>query len=473
VSGWFVDDFLLKIQKAVEMTTFIPLHNLMSTGRDNAHSVCHSGHEFVDWQAYSNRVASLAHGLKLRTEMRWLLTSSDTLDFSVQLLALLHAGKQVIIPPNTQVGTLVQLAGEFDAIVSNEFSLPSTNQLELSPLDLQAASIDLYTSGSTGNPKRVRKTLAQFEAEIEVLEALWGNVLGDCVVMATVPHHHIYGLIFRILWPLSAGRLFDAVTCTHPDILHERVVMFNQNILVSSPAQLSRLPGLVALSTVMKGTGLIFSSGGPLSIGTASEFHRDIGFDPIEIFGSTETGGIAWRRQCVDAAWEPLSGVTISRDDNGAMLLSSPFLADTSALSMDDAVELLSDGKFNLLGRLDRVVKIEEKRLSLPEMESLLTTHAWVKTAAATSLTGRRQRVGVVVELSADGIQQLANYGRRHVSQQLKYHLSERFESVLLPKQWRFLEQMPVNAQGKLTYATITALFTSEETTKESRHVTS
>ena len=473
MSGWFEDVSWLKIQQVVEMTSFIPLRDLMSTGRDDAHSVCHNGQDIVCWQAYSNSVVSLAHGLKLRSEMRWLLTSSDALDFSVQLLALLHAGKQVIIPPNTQVGTLTQLAGEFDAIVSNEFALTGTTLPALPSLDPKVAAIALYTSGSTGKPKCVRKTLAQFEDEIAVLEALWGNALRDRAVVATVPHHHIYGLIFRILWPLSAGRLFDVVTCTHPDILQERIAEFHQNILVSSPAQLSRLPELAALPTVMAKTGLIFSSGGPLSIGTASEFHRDIGFDPIEIFGSTETGGIAWRRQCVDAAWEPLPGVAVGRDDNGAMLLSSPFLADTSALSMDDGVELLSGGKFNLLGRLDRVVKIEEKRLSLPEMESVLATHAWVKSAAATSLTGRRQRVGVAVELSTDGLRQLANHGRRHVSQQLKHHLSERFESVLLPKQWRFLEQMPINAQGKLTYATITALFTSEETTKESRHVAS
>jgi acyl-coenzyme A synthetase/AMP-(fatty) acid ligase len=455
------------------MTTLIPLQYLMSTGRDDAHLVCHNGQNLVDWQAYSNRVVSLAHGLKSRSEMRWLLTSSDALDFSVQLLALLHAGKQVVIPPNTQPGTLAQLAGEFDAIVSNEFALTGTTLPALPSLDPQVATIALYTSGSTGKPKRVRKTLAQFEAEIEVLEGQWGGSLGDRAIVATVPHHHIYGLIFRILWPLSAGRLFDTVTCTHPDILQERIAEFHQNILVSSPAQLSRLPELAALSTLMAKTGLIFSSGGPLSIGTASEFHRDIGFDPIEIFGSTETGGIAWRRQCVDAAWEPLPGVTVSRVDNGAMLLNSPFLADTSALSTDDGVELLPDGKFNLLGRLDRVVKIEEKRLSLPEMEALLNTHLWVKAAAATPLSGNRQRVGMVVELSVDGLRQLANHGRRHVSQQLKHHLSERFESVLLPKQWRFLEQMPINAQGKLTYATITALFTSKENTKESRHVAS
>jgi len=461
------------MQKVVEMTALIPLHHLMATGRDNAHLVCHNGQNLVDWQVYSNRVVSLAHGLKLRSEMRWLLISGDVLDFSVQLLALLHAGKQVVIPPNTQAGTLAQLAGEFDAIASSDFALPGTALPALSSLDPQVAAIDLYTSGSTGKPKRVRKTLAQFEAEIEVLEAQWGRSLGDRAVVATVPHHHIYGLIFRILWPLSAGRLFDVVTCVHPDLLQERMAEFRQNILVSSPAQLSRLPELTALSTLLRSTGLIFSSGGPLSIGTASEFHRCIGFDPIEVFGSTETGGIAWRRQCVDAAWEPFPGVAVSRDNNGAMLLTSPFLTDKSALSTDDGVELLPKGKFNLLGRLDRVVKIEEKRLSLPEMESLLNAHAWVKAAAATSLTGSRQRIGVVVELSTDGLRQLESHGRRHVSQQLKNHLSERFESVLLPKQWRFLEQMPINAQGKLTYATISALFTSEETTKESRHVAS
>ena len=455
------------------MMAFIPLHHLMSKGRDRANSVCHNGEDFVHWQAYSKKVASLAHGLKSRSETRWLLTSNNALDFSIQLLALLHAGKQVIIPPNTQAGTLMQLAEEFDAIVSNELASLDASPPALSLLDPQAATLDLYTSGSTGKPKRVRKTLAQFEAEIEVLEALWGNALADCAVVATVPHHHIYGLIFRIFWPLSTGRLFDVVTCAHPDMLQERLSKFKKSVLISSPAQLSRLPELAALSTLMISTDFIFSSGGPLSIDTASKFYREIGFDPIEIFGSTETGGIAWRRQCVNDAWEPLPGVVVRRGDDGGVLLTSPFLTDMSDLPMDDGVDMLSDGKFKLLGRLDRVVKIEEKRLSLPEMESLLTTHSWVKAAAATSLSGRRQRVGVVVELSADGLQQLAHFGRRHVSQQLKHHLSERFEPVLLPKQWRFLEQMPMNAQGKLTYATISALFVSEETFEETSHVAS
>jgi acyl-coenzyme A synthetase/AMP-(fatty) acid ligase len=451
------------------MTTFISLHKLMSTGRASEHSVCHNGEDIVSWQAFSNGVTSLAHVLKLRSETRWLLIAHDTLDFSIQLLALLYAGKQVIIPPNTQTGTLTQLAGEFDAVVSYEFASLDACPPILSAIDPHVATIDLYTSGSTGKPKHVRKTLAQFEAEIQVLEALWGGALADNAVVATVPHHHIYGLIFRVLWPLSAGRVFDTVTCAHPDLLKERIAKFNKSILVSSPAQLSRLPELTELPILMATTDLIFSSGGPLSTITSTEFYQKIGYDPIEVFGSTETGGIAWRRQYTNVAWQTLDGVVVSRNDDGAMVLISPFLANMSAQVLDDAIDMLPDGTFKLLGRLDRVVKIEEKRLSLPEMEALLDTHSLVAAAAATSLSGHRQSVGVVVELSVDGIQQLNQYGRRHVIQQLRQHLSKRFEAVLLPRYWRFVEQMPLNAQGKLTYAAISTLFSS----KDNHHVAS
>lgn len=449
------------------MTAFIPLHNLMAKGRASEHSVCHNGEDVVNWQAFYNEVVSLAHGLKLRSETRWLLGSHSTLDFSVQLLALLYAGKQVIIPPNMQKGTLTQLSEEFDAIVSNEASTLDHCLPALLSIDPNIATIDIYTSGSTGKPKRVRKTLAQFEAEIEVLESLWGSSLTEHAVAATVPHHHIYGLIFRILWPLSSGRIFDTVTCAHPDLLKERLAKFNKSILVSSPAHLSRLPELTTLSALMTSTDFIFSSGGSLSINTATEFYQQIGYDPIEIFGSTETGGIAWRRQYIYDAWRPLTGLAVSRNDDGALVLISPFLANMSAHIMDDAIDLLPDGTFKLLGRLDRVVKIEEKRLSLPEMESLMATHPWVTTAAATSLIGRRQTIGMVVQLSADGIKQLEQNDRRYISQQLRQYLSEWFETVLLPRYWRFVEEMPMNAQGKLANAAISALFSS----KENNHV--
>lgn len=430
----------------------------MSAGRNPAHPVCHTGDDVLTWQIFSNQVARLVNGLKDRAEQRWVLTSADTFDFTVQLVALLYAGKQVVIASNAQEGTLAQLAEEFDALMTNKIA-NDINVAVLEPIDPDQAVIDLYTSGSTGAPKRVRKTLTQFEAEIAVLEVMWGSSMAGSAIVATVPCHHVYGLIFRVLWPLSAGRIFDVITCSHPDILQTRLAKFAHHVLISSPSQLSRLPDLASLSQLFSTTNIIFSSGGPLSSQTAEAYNQALGVAPMEIFGSTETGGVAWRKQCHCRAWEPLPGVDVKQGESGALLLTSPFLGAQSTLTMDDAIECLPNGTFNLLGRLDRIVKIEEKRLSLPELELLLANHAWVVVAAAVPLQAAKQIVGVAVELSAEGQIQFDLYGRKHVVKQLKLHLSARFEAVLLPRRWRFLEKLPMNAQGKLTFAAITALF--------------
>jgi acyl-coenzyme A synthetase/AMP-(fatty) acid ligase len=126
---------------------------------------------------------------------------------------------------------------------------------------------------------------------------------------------------------------------------------------------------------------------------------------------------------------------------------------------MDDAVELLPDGRFLLRGRLDRTVKIEEKRLSLPEMEARLVTHPWVAAAAAVALSGRRQSIGAVAILNAQGRQQLSAIGRRETGLTLRRHLAAHFDAVLLPRRWCFPEQLPINERGKLTQASLSALF--------------
>ncbi|MGH6627212.1 MAG: AMP-binding protein [Burkholderiaceae bacterium] len=441
-----------------------PLHALFSCPRADGHPVCHDGKRFVTWREFSVQVVTQERYLKTRSESRWLLTSSDPQDFAVKLFALLHADKEVVIPPNTQPGTLAQLASTYDAVADMASPSSLTAPALLPPLDPDKSLIDLYTSGSTGEPKRIRKTLAQFGLEVEAQEALWGDDLGDAVVVATVPHHHIYGLLFRLFWPLAAGRRFDAVTCAHPDTLGERLARFGDTVLVSSPAQLSRLPELVPLDSLAPAPRIIFSSGGPLPATAAAEFDRQLGQAPVEVFGSTETGGIAWRRQTDDDVWTPLPGIAVDREADGALSLRSPFLlGDDNPWRMDDAVELLTGGRFRLRGRLDRVVKIEEKRLSLPEMEARLAAHPWVASAAAVALAGRRQSIGAAVVLTPEGRQQLAMQGPRDTAQRLRQHLAEHFEAVLLPRRWRFPNQQPINERGKLTHAALAALFTATD----------
>lgn len=440
------------------MNRSISLHALLAEGRAADYPVCHTGDGFVLWQEFSARVEAHAAGFRTRDEHRWLLAAGHPLSFVILLLALLHAGKEVVIPPNTQPGTLTQLANCVDAQADDTIR---GKPIPLGRLDPASAIIDLYTSGSTGAPKSIRKTLHQFEVEIDTLEDLWGRQLAHSRIAATAPHLHFYGLLFRLLWPLTAGRVFDARTCAHPDTLQERLALLKDCTLVSSPAQLGRLPELLPLVALQPPPRLVFSSGGPLSAISAREFHRQLGAAPTEVFGSTETGGIAWRRQEEDDLWTPLPGIRVLADRDGALLLHSRFLATNEPLPyrMDDAIELLADGRFRLCGRLDRTIKIEEKRLSLPALEARLAEHPWVAAAGAIGLVGRRQSIGAAVALNADGHAQLLKHGRRTITQELRRHLSAHFDAVLLPRHWRFPQHLPINERGKLTHAALEALF--------------
>lgn len=451
------------------MTSFPPhlmaLHALFEQGRPDGQPVCHDGLRLVCWREFADRVSNLTGVLKRRHERRWLLATDDPLVFIVTLFALLHAGKQAVIPPNTQSGTLAALANVFDARADALVACSSREQDHLTAIDPHAAIIDLYTSGSTGEHKRIRKTLAQFDAEVSVLESLWGEKAGTAAMVATAPHQHIYGLLFRLFWPLASGRLFDAVTCAHPDALEERLSFFGKAALISSPAQLTRLPELLSLAALNPKPVAIFSSGGALPASAASALTLGLGEAPIEIFGSTETGGVAWRQQSGTEGdlWMPFPCHTVTRSERGALTLRSPFLLEETPWEMDDGIELMPDGRFRLLGRLDRVVKIEEKRLSLPDMEARLSAHAWIDSAAVVPLTGRRQRIGAVLVLNAQGEERLKTEGRRAVAQALRKHLSGYFDTVLLPRHWRFEDQLPTNERGKVSRAALAALFAAAD----------
>lgn len=447
-----------------DQRTLLPLHRLLCTPASIA-TRFHGEDELRDGHAFARDVAQRAAWLSTRPERRWLLKEADLYAFGCGLFALLHAGKEAVVPPNLQPGSAdrLQALGAFDAVYDNA-AIDEHDAKALAPSTLQAFERDrpalyLYTSGSTGEPKRIAKTPAQLENEIAVLESLWGAQLADSCILATVPHYHMYGLPFRLLWPLAAGRDIDTTQCLEPDTLSAHMRKFPDYALIATPAQLSRLPELWTLSALRPAPKLIFSSGGPLPRDAALAFAAGLGAAPTEIYGSTETGAIAWRRQEEGAAWNPLPGLRVQRSVDGALLLQSPFLPDNDALRCEDGIELQEDGRFLLRGRLDRILKIEEKRVSLPEAEARLAEHPWVAECALIGLAGNRQYLAAAAVLNATGRAALEREGRKAVVNALRAHLRRDYEAVLLPRRWRFVERLPLNERGKLSAAALTRLF--------------
>ena len=400
---------------------------------------------------------------------RWALCFDDSLLFTQALLACALGGYQAILPGHQRLAGLQALQSQFDGLLTDgelpgealtaaQLRLPllvADDEREADGAALLPERLDLtlFSSGSTGEPKAIPKAWPQLEAELRVQMALWGERLADSRVLASVSHQHIYGLLFRILLPLALGRPFDRRSIDYPEQLALQTAPW---VLIASPAFLSRLDPAIPAA----GCRLIVSSGGPLQPGDAQQAKLLLGQLPVEIFGSSETGGIGWRqRHQVQTPWTTLPGVEVRVGPDQCLLLRSPFLPTAEWLACADRI-LMTGAGFELLGRQDRVVKLEEKRISLDEVEARLQGLAEVEAAAVLPLQqGQRQILGAVLVLSEAGTARWAELGPGRFLLALRQQLRPWLEPVALPRSVRRVEQMPVNAQGKRPWPQLKELF--------------
>lgn len=513
-----------------------PKHSVVALGkRDNAHGIPHASqqptqerveHETaLDWACFQRDVTALAKTLfRVDNEVaaaastahapRWLLFTENPYAFAVALTALAQTRRVAVLPPNAQSETLQELAAGCVGFLSDQTelsaALPTLDPLapgaaaaheQATPfaaraLDANEILLELCTSGSTGKRKRVPKRVRQIDAELAILEKVFGpRLAADTQIFATASHQHLYGLLFRVLWPLVAGRPFRLESFLYPEEILPRMLQTASCALVSTPAHLKRLKDVSDLAALRAHCRAIFSSGGPLAPETAAALTQALGTPPIEILGSTETGGVAWRAQSSASdslAWSTLPSVEILRATDARLRVRSPFVSEgldddapatgtdrepsahasldastqsdaklpRASLTMGDCVELLADGKFLLQGRADRIVKIGEKRLALPEMEAQLLQNPLLQEVSLVPLErSGTTRVGAVAVLSEAGLTFLAQHGRRALAQNLTRDLQNRFDRIVLPRAWRYVARLPEDAQGKVTQSLLRAQF--------------
>lgn len=410
------------------------------------------GNTTVTSQKFQADVTKLSAKLSASPYTRWALCYKNTYAFAVALFAVLYSNHHPILLPNHQPGTLQLFADAFDAILSDIPTLKTPKLPAAKPQDLphtlhENQTITFFTSGSTGQPKKVSRTLEQLTREIETLENVFGKHVQNSTVYSTVSHQHIYGLLFYILWPLCTSRIICCPTLPYPESV-EAVIHKKQSItLISSPSLLARMPHTKIQSKQLT----IFSSGNLLKKSDAIKIYQSLGVHPVEVFGSTETGGVAFRQQTDPTAntpWTLFPNIHIQTDPNTQCLqVQSPYFHNT--ITMGDQVNIHKDGTFQLLGRTDRIAKIEGKRISLPTLENALKKHPYVKDAYALAMESNRQYIALIIALTPEGKAILKTQGKPFINKTLKNMLSQHFERVLLPKRFRYVEKLPTNPQGK------------------------
>jgi acyl-coenzyme A synthetase/AMP-(fatty) acid ligase/3-hydroxymyristoyl/3-hydroxydecanoyl-(acyl carrier protein) dehydratase len=425
--------------------------------------------------AFVARVQAWGALLRGHPGTRFALYIEDSIEFAAALLGAWQAGKTVWLAADTLSATCANLRGHVHGFLG-EFP-PACEPLvpheeggnePLRALDPESDALVVFTSGSTGTAQAIPKKLRQLASEVATLETLFGARTRDADVIATVSHQHIYGLLFKVLWPLNTGRVIHAASIAYPEALASALAA-RRCLLVASPAHLKRLPAHVDWQGARDRLAAVFSSGGPLPADTAQACGAMLGSVPIEVFGSSETGGIAWRQRAAlpavgDDAWTPFPTVAW-RLAGGTLEVRSPHLPGDAWLALADRAQEAGGNRFRLLGRSDRIAKIEEKRISLDAMEAALLATGLAteaRVALCEPAAGQRQVLAAFVVPTAAGRALLDAEGKLALNGRLRAALAGVVDAVALPRRWRYLDALPVNAQGKTTLAALLALLTPD-----------
>ncbi|EOC1300674.1 AMP-dependent synthetase [Cronobacter dublinensis] len=398
---------------------------------------------------------------------RWALCFEDSYLFITALLAALHAGKVPVIPGHSRIAVLQEQQGLFDGVLSDHTmnwggptlvvacAQPGDAPCQTPPAIAPDSYVELFTSGSTGQPRRVRKPVACLDKEASLLASRFASRLKGCRVAASVVPQHLYGLSFRIMLPMALGLPLHTAMLYYAEQL-AALPPGHTYAFISSPAFLKRLDNQLAAPSL----ALIISAGGMLPWQDVQQTIAWTGITPDEIYGSTETGVLAWRyRDLDDKPWQPFPGVVLTPEQD-RWRARSAIIPEQEGLLLDDALRVLEDGRFQLAGRQGRVVKIEEKRISLSDIERRMLAIKGIRDVAALPVTrGGRQGVGVLVVLDRDGAPQQQQSAGTPLALSWRRALLPWLEPVAIPRYWRIVDEIPVNSMNKRVYAQLEELF--------------
>jgi acyl-coenzyme A synthetase/AMP-(fatty) acid ligase len=201
---------------------------------------------------------------------------------------------------------------------------------------------------------------------------------------------------------------------------------------------------------------LACSSAGRLEEADSNYFHEKTGVELVEIYGSTETGGIAFRSCSKGEEYLTPFEVVEWKVIDERLHVRSPFISpdipknDKWFFRTSDRVRKIDSRRIKLLGRADDIVKVGGNRLDLENIREKIKATPGVVDAAVFALAsgnGRQNDICAVVQGHLD-------------AKNLKSSLSESLEVYAVPKRIKMVDKLPISSAGKFDREALKAIFT-------------
>lgn len=313
--------------------------------------------------------------------------------------------------------------------------LPSAEEME----------VLFFTSGSTGEPKIVAKRAFQFAAQ-HAVEAPWLGLDRPVNVLSFVPAFHILGYIYGFDVPACAGGTTRFSRGAAPQQWLDQIRTFRPDLVVGVPSHYRVLAQILHEPLP---PAIYLCSGGPLDPAVGEEFARRGGAEVLQVYGSTETGGIATRLG--SAPWRPFPGLAWRcRPHDGRLEIASAWQEHPGEWYCTDDVASEEGETFTLLGRADSVVKVGGRRFSTGEVVRAVLAAPGVEQAHAVVYERFGEPAVALFVVPAPGAE-VTSAGIRAI-------LAERLASFKVPRTIEVLPELPTRGIGKIAEDALRAM---------------
>lgn len=407
---------------------------------------------YINAQTFLNHVVYLAGQLPNKTYV--INLAEDRYQFMVGFAAALINGQTTLLPPSHAPKTVQQIAQQYPdcfCLTDHEISdvrVPMhhidltghQNNVELTVPRIPAAHLACiaFTSGSTGQPSANPKTWGRIVHVTKLIQQSFDIDNEEPVtIIATVPAQHMYGLETSILLPWVSNSCMYAARPFYPqDIYHALQSIPGPKVLITTPIHLR---ACVQAEIQWSPPEFIISATAPLTTILAKQSEQAFSAPVLEIYGCTEFGSMAKRRTTAGDEWQLFRGLSLERNRD-AYSVHAPILE--APIKLSDKLEILSNNRFKLLGRLADMINIAGKRASLADLNQKLLAIPGVNDGIIFYPGDNSQSITRLTALIV-----APNLSVAEINTALKQH----FDAAFLPRPIYKVSELPREKTGKIS----------------------
>jgi benzoate-CoA ligase len=356
------------------------------------------------------------------------------------------------------------------------FGYPAVSMGEWQPYRPSAEDFAfmLYSSGSTGKPKGIPHQHRDLLLPCELVGSAILGIKADDLLFSASKFSFAYGLINSLAFPL----FFGASAIIHPakpdpatilNIIRER----RPTIFFSVPTIYSRLILSCTASELSLPMRICYSAGEALPAAIFEEWQRLTGLELIDGIGSTEMTYVYISNRPGQArpgsTGQPVPGYCLRLVDDdgndvpsgieGNLLVAgdtmAPFYWNLPAKSAETMppdgfcrtgdVFVERDGFYYHRGRSDDMIKAGAHWVSPVPVEDALLSHPAVAECAVAAISA-----GALVKPGAFVILAPGTVETPGLVRELRAHLLARVPDYMCPARFKFVEELPRTATGKI-----------------------